>query len=148
MEPCGQVYKEWRAGLEAGIGRAALVQPFLTTDTDLAQSISCSRVGQQWLEDSLAFGMDNRDKQTNKNNKPKSQGLKEEGGTCGQETDREHVCGQRETESERLEFTRQKQPQSHSENRGWVRYKTQPPTVENHRQGSLEKHTDGLRGGR
>lgn len=42
-----------------------------TMRAGLEQSISCSRVGQQWPEDSLAFGMDNRnktkhDKQTKK----------------------------------------------------------------------------------
>lgn len=37
-----------------------------TMRAGLEQSISCSRVGQQWPEDSLSFGMDNRNKQTNK----------------------------------------------------------------------------------
>lgn len=99
MEPCGQVWS--RASPAVGWGSS----------------------GRKSL---LLLGWITETKQ-NTTNKPKSQsqGLKGKGGTCGQETDRACVWS-RGTESERLE-SRDKKPQSHSENRGRGQLKTQPP---------------------
>lgn len=50
-----------------------------TMRAGLEQSISCSRVGQQWLEESLAFGMDNRKQTTTTNKQTKKPGTQGDG---------------------------------------------------------------------
>lgn len=61
--------------------------------------------------------------------------------------DREHVCGQGR-QSERLELLDKNSHRVTVRTEVGSVIKPNPPTVENHRQGSLEKHTDRLRRGR
>lgn len=87
-----------RVGLGAGLGEQLWSTTLLcgqSLATDLEQSISCSRVGQPWLEDSLAFGMDNRNKTKTQqtNQKASHRDSKRREGHVGRRQT-EHVRGQ------------------------------------------------------